>query len=214
MVHQRAQMKALEFYQDGGKGRAICPSCAEIRSLTWKRVDVPFSDGEGMARNILAGVCDTCGSVIAIPAQSTPAIRAARRAAPKSLEANVPGIFADMLDLVASRIDENASTDLKRSMIALGAHELASGRQGARKLELWHKAAKQAFPEKRGVPRRRLSFKVSARTHENLRKLARDADMTQTDVITSLAYGFKHDVIDRKDVRRIKMLQALAVATG
>ncbi len=214
MVHQRAQVRARQLYQDGGKGRAICPSCAEVRSLTWKRVDVPFSDGEGLARNILAGVCDTCGNVIAIPAQSTPAIRAARRAAPKSLEANVPGIFADMLDLVASRIDETASPDLKRSLIALGAHELVSGKEGARKLGLLYKAAKLAFPEKRGVPRRRISFKVSPRTMENLRKLARDADITQTEVITSLAYGFKHDVIDRKDARRIKMLQALAVAAG
>ncbi|AUF97195.1 hypothetical protein CXQ80_15820 [Pseudomonas sp. 02C 26] len=34
---------------------------------------MPFSDGQGQARDILVGVCSGCETVVAIPPQSTPA---------------------------------------------------------------------------------------------------------------------------------------------
>ena len=63
---------------EGGRGKAICNNCREIVSTTYRRRDVPFSDGNGEAKDILVSVCDACGSVVAIPAQSTPAIKEAR----------------------------------------------------------------------------------------------------------------------------------------
>jgi hypothetical protein len=38
--------------------------------------DVPLSDGSGTVKNLLAATCDCCGSVVALPAQSAPAIAA------------------------------------------------------------------------------------------------------------------------------------------
>jgi len=60
----------------GEKGKAICESDGRV-STTFRYRDVPFSDGSGIAKKILVGVCDRCGKVVAIPPQSTPSIRAA-----------------------------------------------------------------------------------------------------------------------------------------
>jgi hypothetical protein len=68
---------------EGDKSIAVCHECREVVDTTLKRRDVPFSDGSGVVRDILAAVCDVCGSVVAIPACSAPTIKAAREAQAK-----------------------------------------------------------------------------------------------------------------------------------
>ena len=68
----------MKLYQDGDSSTAFCGHCSKVVSTVFERRDVPFSDGHGAAKNILAAVCAECGSIAAIPAQSTPAIAEAR----------------------------------------------------------------------------------------------------------------------------------------
>lgn len=67
----------MRTLKSGDKGKAICAGCGLI-GTTYLHRNVPFSDGVGIAKNILAGVCDGCGQVVAIPAQSAEDIRKAR----------------------------------------------------------------------------------------------------------------------------------------
>jgi hypothetical protein len=62
-------------YVEGGKSCAICYACKILATTTFRYRDIPFSDGRGMAPGMLAAVCDTCDSVVAIPAQSTSTTR-------------------------------------------------------------------------------------------------------------------------------------------
>ena len=71
----------MKIYTEGDKSKALCSHCQGLVTTTFARLDVPFSDGEGLAKAILVGVCDQCGQVVSIPAQSTPAIRQARTGA-------------------------------------------------------------------------------------------------------------------------------------
>lgn len=66
-------------FQAGDKSTAICLRCGQLVDTTLVRRDVPFSDGKGFATGILVAVCNICDDVVAIPAQSTPAIREARQ---------------------------------------------------------------------------------------------------------------------------------------
>ena len=68
------------IYTAGDKGRAICEACAKVVATTFAYRDVAFDDGSGVVRDILAAVCDACDAVVAVPAQSTPAIQRARKA--------------------------------------------------------------------------------------------------------------------------------------
>lgn len=78
-------MRAIEV---GSKGKAICARCG-LAGTTYQYRDVPFSDGVGAVMNVLAGVCDGCGAVVAMPSQSTAEVAEARfealagRGAPK-----------------------------------------------------------------------------------------------------------------------------------
>jgi hypothetical protein len=68
-----------KLFQEGDKSKATSSHCCEQVSTTIVRRDVPFSDGKGSAKDILVAVCDVCDHVVAVPAQSTPAIREARQ---------------------------------------------------------------------------------------------------------------------------------------
>jgi len=60
----------LTPYSVGDKSKAICHNCNTIVSTTFEYRDVPFDDGNDIAENILAAVCDACEAVVSIPAQS------------------------------------------------------------------------------------------------------------------------------------------------
>ncbi len=81
----------MKIFQEGDKSKAFCTHCANAMGTTFVRRDVPFSDGKGLAKNILVGTCDTCGMTVSIPAQSTPAISLARKQDPGSIEVNLGG---------------------------------------------------------------------------------------------------------------------------
>ncbi|WP_205299803.1 hypothetical protein [Pantoea sp. Tr-811] len=68
----------MKILLEGDTGKALCEHCKAVVQMLYARRDVPFSDGQGAAKDILVGVCDQCDSAVAIPPQSTPAIREAQ----------------------------------------------------------------------------------------------------------------------------------------
>lgn len=74
--------RIMKLFLEGDKSKAICDRCAGVVQTTFERRDVPFSNGSGIAKNILVGVCTVCDDVVAIPAQSTPAISRAGKERP------------------------------------------------------------------------------------------------------------------------------------
>lgn len=67
-----------DIWSVGDATLAVCQSCIAMVSATYRVRDVPFDDGSGVVNAILVAVCDGCSEVIAIPAQSVPAIKDAR----------------------------------------------------------------------------------------------------------------------------------------
>ena len=71
----------MKKYSKGDKSRAICENCGLVHTTFFYR-NVTI---EKHAIRILAGVCDRCDTVVAIPAQATATIkRALARAAAAS----------------------------------------------------------------------------------------------------------------------------------
>ena len=68
----------MKIFIEGDKSTAFCFCCSDIVQTTFFLRNVSFSDGRGIAMDILVGVCDKCEQVVAIPAQSVPAISRAR----------------------------------------------------------------------------------------------------------------------------------------
>lgn len=70
----------MKAWNAGDHSKAICATCEAVVSTTFDHHDVSFESGRAVAKGILAATCDGCGQLVAIPPQSTPAIRAARDA--------------------------------------------------------------------------------------------------------------------------------------
>ena len=69
-------MKVLKV---GDTKKAACNSCESFENITFKLRDTPFSDGSGIVKNVLVGVCDRCDLVAVLPHQSTPAVKKTAR---------------------------------------------------------------------------------------------------------------------------------------
>ena len=69
----------MKLYNENDKSKAICSYCDGIVESTFKYRNVPFSDKNGIAKNILVRVCDNCHNVIAIPSQSIPSIKSSSK---------------------------------------------------------------------------------------------------------------------------------------
>lgn len=78
VVHQRPTVSELmKLLFEGDHGKALCEYCQKVVTTTYVRRTAPFSDGHGEAKSILAGVCDVCDTIVAIPAQSAPVLKEA-----------------------------------------------------------------------------------------------------------------------------------------
>lgn len=114
----------MKIYHEADKSRAMCENDGLV-TTTFAYRDVPFRDGSGIVKDILVAVCDKCGDVVAIPPQSSLAIRATREKAAVSVEANLPAIYIDTLDLAAYRIDPNLTPDFRKRLLMYYVHTYA-----------------------------------------------------------------------------------------
>ena len=202
---------SAKLFQEGDKSKAICSHCGEPVSSTFVRRDVPFSDGKSLARDILVAVCDVCDEVVATPAQSTPAIREARQRDVKSLEAQLPAIYVDALDLAAHTVDNESSTEFRKILMTVYLHRFASGEYPVSELIRGLTTAHSRYKERRGGARRRLSMKVTPRIAEDLKNLAQKTAMSQTDVIKSVIFQIQSDVLESRKPALMRELSTLSL---
>ena len=64
-------------YKEGDSIRGFCKSCRKSVNSTLMYRSYPIENGLGLIENALLAVCNECDTVIAIPAQSESAVRAA-----------------------------------------------------------------------------------------------------------------------------------------
>ncbi len=204
----------MKIFLDGDKGKAICDRCGGIVDTTFQRRDVPFSDGSGLVRNLLVGLCDSCDAVVSIPAQSTPAIRRARKPAPDNLEANLPAVYVDLLDYAVYTIDEQASTDFRRLLLTYFVHKAALDESAPARLKQSHQQALERFPERRGSARRRLSMKVPSRLAQEMKLLEDRTSLNTTELLKSLVYVIQDKVLARPRPSLIDELRALSAVAA
>jgi hypothetical protein len=196
----------MKIYIEGEKSKTICCGCNRWVTTTFKYGNIPFSDGVGFAKDILAGFCDSCNQVVEIPPQSTPAIRQSRAKALNSVEAIVPAALVDAINLASFEIDADFSQDFKKKAIWFFVREYA-------KMEKIPTTIKSDYQEKIktfGKTRRRLSFKVSKAMLNDLEKAASLFSENHTETLKIAALDFYTKVIEKRDSKLIKKLKDIA----
>jgi hypothetical protein len=202
----------MKLFRAGEKSRGICEHCRCLVDATFHYKDVPFSDGSGVVKDILALVCDVCGDVIATPAQSTPAIKAARETAIKSIEVSLPASFIEALDLAAFRIDPEATTEFRKRLLAYYIHRAAEKDEPTERLT--NRIASNGERFDIDSPKRRLSFKVTPRLSGEIDKIIKRSKLSKSDLIKSLVMQIYEDILQPKSPHNMKELRRLAAVSS
>lgn len=201
---------------EGDSGKAPCEHCQAVVPTRYTRRDVPFSDGKGLARDILVGVCTLCDGVVALPPQSTPAIHEARKQQLKSIEARLPAVYLDALDAAMHAVSREAGANLRKLFLAYYFHQLAQVQQDGQ-LQAAHQSFVQALDEQReqrGLARfsatRRLSMKVNPHMAQDMLALQQQTGVNQTELLKAVIALIQADVLEERDEEVILALQRLA----
>lgn len=197
----------MKVYHEGDTGQALCPDDGAV-TVTYGYRDVPFNDGSGMARNIMAGACDRCGRVVAIPAQSEPAISQARKRAEHSLEVNLPAAYIDVLDAAVMRVAAHPTTDFRKPLVIFYLDRYARDEECLDELASLHQCyeSKPAFTRN---PRKRLSVKLSGFANDRLLEVSRRTSLNKTDLIKSLVAKIDQEVVQPDRPRHYEELASL-----
>lgn len=67
--------KGMTEFRENDKSHSLCLQCKKYVVTTFQYRDVPLDDESGTVEHILVGVCDECGAVVSVPAQSSTFIK-------------------------------------------------------------------------------------------------------------------------------------------
>lgn len=197
----------MNILKVGDKKRAACSNCNSFQAVTFKLKDAPFSDGSGIVKNVLVGVCDSCSSVAVLPHQSTPAVKKQLEIQRKSLESRVPAHMIDILNLVSDELGGGPESipNIMKFYIYLLSSEVVSPRNIARYL-------KSDLAE--GKAQKRISLK-GRRLERDFLRLKEITEITNTtDLIKSVVLKINDDILVNKKKKPITQLKNIMAATA
>lgn len=209
-----------KLYIPGDKSRAICPHCRKVQATTFAYRDVPFDDASGTVKGVLTAVCDACGAVAAIPAQSTPAIRRARETADIPLEVNLPAPEIEILDAAAFQIDPEATSRFRKAIFTYYLRRFERDPDHLdtvnRDLSQWIAARKQNLhaSTKVKIPSRRLSFKLAPRTGQRMAAVLDKTGWSKTSLVRSVVMSVEKDILKNRARKAVIDLQEIAAAVN
>lgn len=197
----------MKIFKVGDQGQAICQHCQAIEPITYRLRDVPFSDGSGIVKGILVGVCDQCDAVVLTPRQSTPAIRKQLQKQRQSLESRVPAHMVDILNLACDEL--GTTSDFTPDLVKFYIHQYSQGALD------WHELKENLSSElAQGKAEKRLSIK-GQRVNEEAESLWKQAGMkSKGEVIRAIILKIYNDILEKNNPVTISQLRGIVAAVS
>jgi len=196
----------MKILKVGDTQQAACSHCKKFKNVTYQLRNIPFSDGKGVVKNVLVGVCECCNSVAVLPHQSTPAVRKQLETQRKSLESRVPAHMVDILNLAS--VELSGGTDFVPGLIKFYIHALSNNDISISCIPkyLGSELAK-------GKSQKRISIKGRL-VAEEIRHLKETTKINNTtDLIKGVVLKINDDVLVRKKAKTIRALKNIVAAT-
>lgn len=190
----------MKIFKVGDSQKAICENCRSLENATFKLRDVPFSDGSGLVKNVLVGVCDKCDQVSILPHQSTPVVKKQLEAQRKPVESRLPAHMVDILNLAT--LELGGSTDFVPNLVKYYIHTLATNERSAKKIANFLKSDLAM-----GKAEKRLSLKGRQiyADIETLKTISRISNTT--DLLKSVILKINDDVLVKKEPKSTRQLK-------
>jgi len=195
----------MKILKVGDTTKVACNSCQSFQNTTFKLRDTPFSDGSGVVKNVLVGVCNKCDSVVVLPHQSTPAVKNKIEVQRKTLESRVPAHMVDILNLATNEL--GGGSEFIPSMIKFYIHSLANKDISSNDFSKYLNSELA-----KGKAQKRISLKgrYVAEELSNLKKITKI--QATSDIIKSIILKINDDILVNKKEKTINQLKNIMVA--
>ena len=197
----------MKILKEGDTKKVACNTCESFQNATFQLRDVPFSDGSGLVKNVLVGVCDACDSVAVVPHQSTPLIKKQLVKLRKPLEVRVPSHFIDILNLASDQL--GAATDFVPNLIKFYIHALSKNEISSSNLS---SLLKSELAQGKATKRIALKGRYIVEEAELIKASAHISSTTE--LLKSVVLKINDDILVHKRPKRIKALESLVAATA
>ena len=200
----------MKFYIQGDKSRALCEQCGLV-GTTFLYRDIFLEQSRRTVKDVLVGVCDQCSCIVSTPAQSTPAIREEREKAVQSIEAQLPAPYVELLDLACQSIDPLATPNMRKRLLLFYIRKHTQHTWDSDLIQQAYDELQKIMPAEAGLPKKRISLKVSARMAEEFQDMTQRVHKNKTETLKLLVAEIKRDILDKKlDAAALKELDMLA----
>lgn len=198
----------MKIFKENERSKGPCTLCKKIVTTTFKVSRVPLSSGKGHVSDILAGICDHCGSVVSIPQQSTPRIREALNSKKYSIEVRVPIQLLDILLLASDQFGMGHPDQLKDSLLRYYIALAESDKKISLELKKFSESDLAAGSGQR------LSLKVNEVIYQKFAKVIERTKLSKTQVIKGLILQINEDVLQKRVKKRIEELEKVMWAAA
>jgi len=197
----------MKILKVGDTKKAACNACELFQDITFQLRDTPFSDGTGIVKNVLVGVCNVCDSVVVLPHQSTPAVKKQLEKQKKSLESRVPAHMIDILNLVSDKL--GGGTEFVPNILKYYIHALSNNEISSKNISRYLNSDLA-----KGVAQKRISLKGRHLEEElTLLKELIKVEST-TDLLKIVVLKINDDVLVNEKQKPMKQLKNIMAATA
>lgn len=197
----------MKIVKEGDQRQVVCETCGLI-TATYRLRDIEFSDGSTTVRNVLAGVCDSCDTVVSIPSQSTAKVRAEYNKVKTSVDVRLPAHYLDILNLAAQIIAPDLPESFNKPLILYYLHALSSGRYSSTDLHLLLNTDLA-----KAKSSKRLSLKLNQQSLAEINVLMQSQGLqSNTEVFKLVILKINEDIVQQKALTRLPELRNLAAA--
>jgi hypothetical protein len=197
----------MKIFKVGDSQKAICENCLLLENATFKLRDVPFSDGSGVVKNVLVGVCDKCDQVSILPHQSTPVVKKQLEVQRKPVESRLPAHMVDILNLAT--LELGGSTDFVPHLVKYYIHTLATNEKSAKTIARYLKSDLAT-----GKSEKRLSLK-GRQIYSDIEMLKAISHINNTtDLIKSVILKINEDILVKKESKSTRQLKNIMASVA
>lgn len=200
----------MHLYREGQQSEALCPACERRVSTTFRVRTVHLEQSGIDVPGVLVAVCDECGEIAALPAQSAPRLREAKeRRKDESLEARIPSHLEDVIHLAAARFSA-AVPAFRPDLLRFYLREVANDSGFAKRVRELSASELASAPA-----RARISLRAPCELLREARDQAKASGIrTDAELLRGILLAAKEDILDGNDPERIIRLAGVAQAEG
>jgi hypothetical protein len=200
----------MHLYREGDRSEAICPACEKRVTTRFEVRTVRLAESGIDVRGVLAAVCDECGAVAALPAQSAPKLKEARdRRKDEELEARIPSHLDDVVHLLSDHFAAPVG-EFRPSLLRFYLREVASDAGLAERVK-----SLAASELAQGRARARVSLRAPEGLLRDVRDRASEVGIaSDADLIRGILLAAKEDVLEAANPERRLRLGGAAQAEG